>query len=63
MWFLIVALTFLFVALYFVLMYLYPEWVGISGEDTQRDLEAHKETQPKETLPEKDLMPKDESSQ
>lgn len=28
---------------YFFLMFFYPEWVGISGEDTQRTLEAHKQ--------------------
>ena len=28
---------------YFFLMFFYPEWVGISGEDTQRNLKAHQE--------------------
>lgn len=42
--YLIIGLTVFFFLLYFVIMLLYPEWVGISGEDTKRDLEAHRET-------------------
>lgn len=29
--------------LYFFLMFFFPEWVGISGEDTQKNLKAHQE--------------------
>lgn len=30
---------------YLFLMVFYPEWVGMSGEDTHKTLEAHKEEQ------------------
>jgi hypothetical protein len=33
---------------YFLLMFFFPEWVGISGEDTRKALEAHKEENPPE---------------
>ena len=26
---------------YFFLMFFFPEWVGISGEDTKKNIEAH----------------------
>lgn len=29
---------------YFFLMFFFPEWVGISGEDTRKTLEAHKDS-------------------
>ena len=28
---------------YFFLMFFYPEWVGMSGEDTRKTLESHKD--------------------
>lgn len=27
---------------YFFLMFVFPEWVGISGEDTKKAIEAHR---------------------
>ncbi len=31
---------------YFFLMFFFPEWVGISGEDTKKAIESHKEQNP-----------------
>lgn len=42
---------------YFLLMFLYPEWVGISGEDTRRTLDAHQdETTSQAKTAEQDLL-------
>lgn len=37
------ALIFLLTMGYFFLMIFYPEWVGMSGEDTRKTLESHKD--------------------
>ena len=34
---------------YFFLMLFFPEWVGMSGEDTRKTLESHKEESTDET--------------
>lgn len=44
MLYLIIGLTVVFFLIYFILMIVTPEWVGISGENTKKDLEAHKDT-------------------
>ncbi len=31
------------VFIYFVIMILWPEWVGISGKDTKKTLESHED--------------------
>ncbi|MCJ8277101.1 MAG: hypothetical protein HRT44_07985 [Bdellovibrionales bacterium] len=38
-----VGFTVLFTIFYFVILYFFPEWVGISGKDSEETLEAHKE--------------------
>ena len=44
MWaFLVVGFIFALTMGYFFLMFFFPEWVGISGEDTQKALKAHKD--------------------
>ena len=50
--FVVVGIIIFLTISYFFLMFLFPEWVGISGEDTQKVLQAHKE--------EKSLDPQDE---
>ena len=37
------GLIFILTMGYFFLMFFYPEWVGMSGEDTRKTLEAHKD--------------------
>ena len=37
------AIIFLLSIGYVFLMIFFPEWVGMSGEDTRKTLEAHKE--------------------
>lgn len=34
---------------YFFLMFFFPEWVGISGEDTKKAIESHKGDENKES--------------
>lgn len=41
--YLIIALTVVLTIMYFVVMFVWPEWVGISGKDSDKTLEAHKE--------------------
>jgi hypothetical protein len=40
---LIIFLVFVTTGAYFVLMFFYPEWVGITGKDAKKTLEEHKE--------------------
>ncbi len=37
------GLIFLLTMGYFFLMFFFPEWVGMSGEDTRKTLESHKQ--------------------
>jgi hypothetical protein len=37
------GLIFLLTMGYFFLMIFFPEWVGMSGEDTRKTMESHKE--------------------
>ncbi len=37
------VIIFLLTIGYFFLMFFYPEWVGMSGEDTRKTLETHKD--------------------
>lgn len=37
------AIVFVLTLGYFFLMIFYPEWVGMSGDDTKKTLESHKE--------------------
>ena len=41
--FIIIGFIFALTMGYFFLMFFFPEWVGISGEDTQEAVESHKE--------------------
>lgn len=43
------ALIFLLTIGYFFLMIFFPEWVGMSGEDTRKTLESHKDENLKES--------------
>lgn len=42
--FIVVGIIVLLTIGYFFLMYFYPEWVGISGEDSAKTLSAHQES-------------------
>jgi hypothetical protein len=54
---------------YFLLMFIYPEWVGISGEDTKKTIEAHQYKTPSqesikpENTQEKSPVGKNQNSQ
>ena len=37
------VITILLTILYFVILYVWPEWVGISGKDSKKTLEDHQE--------------------
>ncbi len=37
------VIIFLLTIGYFFLMFFYPEWVGMSGEDTRKTLETHRD--------------------
>ena len=37
------AIVFLLTIGYFFLMVFYPEWVGMSGKDTQETIDSHKD--------------------
>ena len=41
-YFIVIGLVVFLTVGYFVLMFLYPEWVGISGEDTKKAIESHR---------------------
>ena len=43
------ALSFFILAsvmVYFAIMFMWPEWVGISGKDSEKTLQAHREESP-----------------
>lgn len=48
--FIIGGFIFFITALYFIVLFLWPEWVGVSGRDHQETLEAQKEQEPTDDL-------------
>lgn len=38
-----IAVTIFLTLLYFVILFLFPEWVGISGKDSEDTLRAHRD--------------------
>ena len=41
--YLIVGIVLVLTISYFLLMIFFPEWVGISGEDTEKAVDAHRQ--------------------
>ena len=38
-----IAATVFFTIIYFFILYFFPEWVGISGKDSEETLKSHQE--------------------
>ena len=43
-----IAVTVVLTVAYFVVLYLYPEWIGISGKDSEETLRAHQDESSKD---------------
>lgn len=41
--------TVFFTIIYFLILFFFPEWVGISGKDSEETLKAHQEEKEKDS--------------